>query len=68
MVWAYACMKEEYGVHREKGAGNGTGRRTRGRLRRRNIDIVREDVEVVGVKGRMQRMEKWKRMIRCGYP
>uniref|UniRef100_A0A0E9T304 Uncharacterized protein n=1 Tax=Anguilla anguilla TaxID=7936 RepID=A0A0E9T304_ANGAN len=40
------------------------GRRKRGRPKRRFMDMVREDLQVVGAEDR----KRWKRMIRCGDP
>ena len=45
------------------------GRRRRGRPKRRFMDAVKEDMQVVGVRveGTENRL-KWKTMIRCGDP
>ncbi|KAI5615084.1 hypothetical protein C0J50_3309, partial [Silurus asotus] len=44
-------------------------RRKRGRPRRRFIDVVREDMQVVGVKeADVEDRGVWRRMIRCGDP
>ncbi|KAI5087037.1 hypothetical protein C0J45_24418, partial [Silurus meridionalis] len=43
------------------------GRRKRGRPRRRFMDVVREDMQVVGVKeADVEDRVVWRRMIRCG--
>ncbi|KAF7686902.1 hypothetical protein C0J45_22503, partial [Silurus meridionalis] len=45
------------------------GRRQRGRLRRRFMDVVRENIQVVGLKkADVEDREVWRRMIRCGEP
>ncbi|KAI5090197.1 hypothetical protein C0J45_20332, partial [Silurus meridionalis] len=45
------------------------GRRKRGRPRRRFMDVVREDMQVVGVKeADVEDRVVWRRMIRCGDP
>ncbi|KAI5108713.1 hypothetical protein C0J45_0110, partial [Silurus meridionalis] len=45
------------------------GRRKRGRTRRRFMDVVREDMQVVGVKeADVEHRGVWRRMIRCGAP
>ncbi|KAI5093658.1 hypothetical protein C0J45_16796, partial [Silurus meridionalis] len=45
------------------------GRRKRGRPRRRFMDVVREDMQVVGVKeADVEDRGVWTRMIRCGDP
>ncbi|KAF7710661.1 hypothetical protein HF521_009533 [Silurus meridionalis] len=45
------------------------GRRKRGRPRRRFMDVVREDMQVVGVKeANIEDRVVWRRMIRCGDP
>ncbi|MFY0323996.1 hypothetical protein [Bacillus sp. YIM B13585] len=45
------------------------GRRKRGRPRRRFMDVVREDMQVVGLKeADVEDRGVWRRMIRCGDP
>ncbi|KAI5089279.1 hypothetical protein C0J45_20687 [Silurus meridionalis] len=45
------------------------GRRKRGRPRRRFMDVVREDMQVVGVKeADVEDRVVWRRMVRCGDP
>ncbi|KAI5612237.1 hypothetical protein C0J50_0905, partial [Silurus asotus] len=45
------------------------GRRKRGRPRRRFMDVVREDMQVVGVReADVKDRGVWRRMIRCGDP
>ncbi|KAI5609347.1 protein kinase C-binding protein NELL2-like [Silurus asotus] len=45
------------------------GRRKRGRPRRRFMDVVREDMQVVGVReADVEDRVVWRRMIRCGDP
>ena len=43
------------------------GRRRRGRPKRRFMDVVKEDMQVVGVRVEdTKNMLKWKTVIRCG--
>ncbi|KAI5106417.1 hypothetical protein C0J45_4114, partial [Silurus meridionalis] len=45
------------------------GRRKRGRTRRRFLDVVRKDMQVVGLKEEdVEDRGVWRRMIRCGDP
>ena len=45
------------------------GRRRRGRSKRRYIDPVKEDMQIVGVRVEdTENREKWKTVIRCGDP
>ncbi|KAF7687614.1 hypothetical protein HF521_014842 [Silurus meridionalis] len=45
------------------------GRRKRGRPKRRFMDVVREDIQVVGLKeADVEDRGVWRRMIRCGDP
>ena len=49
VVWT--CHEEGLKVCRKKGDGNGvTGKRKRGRLKRRFLDVVKENIEKVGSK------------------
>ena len=45
------------------------GRRSRGRLKRRYMDAVKEDMQVVGVRVEDTKNRlKWKTVIHCGDP
>ena len=45
------------------------GRRKRGKPKRKYMDIVKEDMRVVGVtEDAVGDWEKWKKRIRCGDP
>ena len=45
------------------------GRRTRGRPKRRFMDVVKEDMKLVGVtEEEAQNRVRWRQMIRCGDP
>ena len=45
------------------------GKRRRGRPKRRFLDVVKEDMEKVGVKETdVESSTVWRKMIRCGYP
>ena len=45
------------------------GRRPRGRPKRRFMDVVKEDMKVVGVKEKeAEDRVRWRQMIRCGDP
>lgn len=65
MVWSYA--EEGCGVCQEKMEPQGRSRR--GRPKRRLMDVVMEDMRVVGVEEEdAEDRAKWRRMIRCGDP
>ena len=45
------------------------GKRKRGKPKRRFLDVVKEDMEEVGVKETdVEDRKVWRMMIRCGYP
>ena len=45
------------------------GKRSRGRPKRRFMDVVREDIKVVGVRGEdTENRVRWRKLIRCGDP
>ena len=44
------------------------GRRPRGRPRRRFMDVVKEDMKLVGVKEEAEDRVRWRLMIHCGDP
>jgi hypothetical protein len=45
------------------------GKRARGRPKRRFMDVVKEDMKVVGVRGEeAEDKARWRQMIRCGDP
>ena len=45
------------------------GKRKRGRPKRRFLDVVKEDIEKVGVKETdIEDRKMWRMMIRCGHP
>ena len=51
----------------EEGCSNrGTGRRQRGRPKRRFMDVVREDMKIAGVREEGDDRERWKTMSLSG--
>ena len=67
-VWT--CHEERPRVCRKKDDGNGvTGKRKRGRPKRRFLDVVKEDMGEVGAKKTdIEDRTIRRKMIHCGYP
>ena len=68
MVWTF--HEEKPRVCRKKDDGNGvTGKEEKRRLKRRFLDVVKEDMGEVGAKETdIEDKRVWRMMIRCGHP
>ena len=68
VVWT--CHEEIPGVCRKKDDGNGvTGKRKRGRPKRRFYDVVKEEMGEVGTRETdVEDRTVWRKMKRCDYP